>query len=136
MIGTSLWDYYFIRACILFLHHIAPLSAIYFVAIIFLHPAGYRVPLLLEIWAIAETLFLLLIYYPRNFLLQRAASHPEPLSREKRRELFHRCQDSIHDPERYISLWHRGAPPSDVKRDNIKGISRYQPDTIALRYNS
>lgn len=136
MIGNSLWDYCFIRACIFFLHYIAPLSAIYCVAILLLHPAGYRIPLVLEIWAILETLFLLLVYYPRNFLLQRAASHPEALSREKRRELFHRCQDSIQDPEHYISLWHRGAPSSEIKRENIKGNSRVHSSAIALKRDS
>lgn len=123
MIGTSLWDYCFIRACIVFLHYIAPLSAFYCVAIIILHPAGCRIPLVLEIWAIAETLFLLLIYYPSNRLLQREASHPESPPREKRRELFERCQKSIQNPESYISLWHRGAPLSDIKRENLKGKS-------------
>jgi len=136
MIGNSLWDYCFIRACILLLHYIAPLSAIYCVAILLLHPAGYRIPLVLEIWAIAETIFLLLIYYPRSFLLQRAACHPDSLSREKRRELFDRCQDSIQDPERYISLWHKGAPPSEIKRENMKGNSWTQSHAIALEPDS
>lgn len=136
MIGNSLWEYCFIRACIIFLHYIAPLSAVYCVTVLLLRPAGYRIPLIFEIWAIAETVFLILIYYPRNVLLQRAASHPELLPRERRRELFQRCHDSIEDPERYLSLWHKGASPSEIKRDNIKGSSRNDSYAIAVEYCS
>ena len=121
MIGTSYWDYVFIKACILLLHYIAPVSAIYCITVLVLRPTGYRLPLMLEIWAIAEAVFSALVYYPRNLSLQRAASHPETLSREERKELFQRCCDTIEDPERYLSLWHRGASPKDIKRDNVKG---------------
>lgn len=121
MINNSLWDYVFIRACILFLHYIAPLSTIYCCIIIVLRPSGYRMPLIIEVWALAETLFLLLIYYPRDLLLQRAAKHPALLSQEKRKELFKRCHGSIEDANHYIQLWHRGAPTSEIKRENIKG---------------
>ena len=121
MIGNSLQEYIFIRACILFIHYIVPLSTLYSIAILVLCPTGHRVPFLLEIWSIAELLFFLLIYYPRELWLQHAASHPEVVSRDKRGELFQRCTGSAEDLERYLSLWHRGASKAEIKRDNLKG---------------
>ena len=121
MIGNSIPEYLFIRACILFIHYIVPLSTLYSIVILILGPAKYRVPILLEIWSVAELLFLLLIYYPRELWLQKAASHPEVVPRDKRGELFQRCTDTAEDLERYLSLWHRGAPVTEVKRENLKG---------------
>ena len=120
MIGTSIWEYIFIRFCILSLRSVIPLSVFYCIV---LFPAGYRIALALEIWAVAETLFLILYLYPMNVSLQRAAIHPEVVSREERRRLFQRCSDTIDDPEHYISLWHKGAPLSKIKRENVKGRS-------------
>lgn len=120
MIGTSLWDYVFIRSCIFFLHFVAPMSAFYCVLILVLHPSAYRIPVALEIWALAETLFFLLIYLPRFYVLQQLVTHPPTRSREKRRELFHLCHESIVDPERYLSKWFKGAPIAEIRRENVK----------------
>ncbi len=120
MIGTSLWDYIFIRACILVLHFIAPLSALYCVVVLIVQPTAYRIPWVVEIWALAETLFFLLIYLPRFYILQHAATHPPTPGREKRRELFNLCHETIGDPERYLSKWFMGAPRSEIRRDNVK----------------
>jgi len=120
MIGTSLWDYIFIRLCIVFLHYVAPLSALYCVAVLILHPLSFRIPLVFEIWAVAETLFLFLLYFPRKYVLQHAAAHPEVPPRDKRRRLFELCHDTVDDPEVYLSKWFKGAPPSEIKRDNLK----------------
>lgn len=120
MINNSPASYAFIRTCIFFLHYIAPLSAAYCVTVLVLRPATYRIPLVLEIWAIAETAFFALIYAPRSIVLQRAATHPELLPREQRRELFKLCLDSVEDPEKYLSGWMRGAPASEIKRENVK----------------
>ena len=123
MIGTSTSEYLFIQACIYFLHYIAPLSAIYCIIVFALHPLGYRVPIWLEIWAVAEAIFLLLLYFPRKVILQRAASHPDTLPRVKRKELFQLCIDTVKDPEHYLKYWFRGAPRSDIRRENVKGTS-------------
>ena len=120
MIGTSLWDYVFIRLCIVCLHYIAPLSALYCVVILAICPTSLRIPLAFEIWAVAETLFLLLVYFPRKYVLQHAAMHPEIPSRVERRRLFELCHDTVDDPEEYLSKWFRGAPMSEIKRDNLK----------------
>ena len=121
MIGNSIWEYVFIRASILLLHYVAPLSALACVAVLIIRPPNYHIPLLIEIWAIAELFFLLLVFLPRDLLLQQAASHPGVLPRDKRRELFRRCSNTIENPERYLSLWHRGASPAEIKRENVKG---------------
>lgn len=121
MIGHSTGEYLFIQACIYFLHYIAPLSAFYCIFLLALRSPAYRIPLVLEIWAIAEAAFLLLLYIPRNILLQQAASHPEVLPKEKRKELFQLCLDTLDDPEHYLRGWFRGSPLSDIKRENLKG---------------
>lgn len=121
MINNSLMSYVFIRACIFFLHYFAPLSALYCVILLILRPSKYRIPPLFEIWAIAETAFFALIYIPRTIVLQKAATHPEIVSRQKRQALFQLCLDSIKDPENYLSGWMRGAPLSEIRRENVKG---------------
>lgn len=122
MINNSPASYAFIRACIFFLHYLAPLSAVYCVVILLLRPSTYRIPLVLEVWAIAETAFFALIYVPRAVVLQRAATHPDTHpGREQRRKLFKLCLNTVEDPEKYLSGWMRGAPASEIKRENVKG---------------
>ena len=99
MLGTSKLDYLFIRACIVFLRYIAPLSAVYCVATLVLRPSTYRIPWPLEIWAVAETLFYIFVYLPSSFLLQRVAVHPPSTSRENRRQLFDKCHQTIDNAE-------------------------------------
>ena len=99
MIGTSKLDYLFIRACIVLLQCIAPLSAVYCVATLVLRSSVYRIPWPLEIWAVAETLFYLLVYLPNSFLLQRAAVHPPGTTRQDRRQLFEKCHRTIDNAE-------------------------------------
>ncbi|KAL2051123.1 hypothetical protein ABVK25_008552 [Lepraria finkii] len=122
MIGTSTSEYLFIQACIYFLHYIAPLSAFYCTIVFALHPWGYRIPIWLEVWAVAETAFLLLLYFPRKVILQRAAFHPEASPRHKRKGLFQLCLHTVKDPEHYLKYWFRGASFSDIKRENVKEL--------------
>ena len=120
MIGTSKFDYLFIRACIIFLHYVAPLSALYCVVVLFIRPSKYRIPWPLEVWAVAETLFYLLLYLPRYYVLQRAAIHPAGASREKRRQLFELCLATVGQPEQYLSKWFKNASSLEIRRDNLK----------------
>ena len=99
MIGTSKLDYLFIRACIVFLQYIAPLSAVYCVATFMLRQSMYRIPWPLEIWAVAETLFYLLVYLHNSFFLQRPAFHPPAATRNDRRQLFKKCHQTIDNAE-------------------------------------
>ena len=125
MIGRSFKEYPFIRACIIFLHYIAPLCAFYCIIVLVLRLWPYRIPLGLEIWAIAETAFLVFLYYPNDFLIQRAAKHPEARSPDQRRELFNLCKDTIKDPDHYLRLWFRKAPLSEIRVDNVKQLYRW-----------
>ena len=125
MIGRSFAEYLFIRACILFLHYLAPLCALYCMIVLVLHPWPFRIPLAVEIWAAAETAFLLLWYYPTSIVSQRPAKHPPTRSLEQRRELFSLCKDTIQDPDHYLRLWFRDAPLSEIRKDNIKQLYRW-----------
>lgn len=108
--------------CIYFLHYIAPLSAFYCLTTIVVQSSKVRIPLLLECWAVLETLFLLLVSYPRHWTLQHAAIHPELISPQRRRKLFNMCMSTIQDPERYLQKWFRGASLSEIRRDNVKEL--------------
>lgn len=128
MIGTSMWEYIFIRGCAIGLHFIAPLSLLYCSIVLFLRAIGihdYRYPLILEIWLLAETAFFLFVYLPFNYYLQRAATHPELPPREGRRELFRQCHDNVPDPQRYLSKWFLNASAEDIKRENVKEFLRW-----------
>lgn len=123
MIGTSSFDYFFIRACITGLHYIAPLCIVYSLSIAALYgfrSAAYRIPLAIEILAVAETAFYLLAYLPYRAYLQQEASHPELLSREERKELFALCNENIPDAEQYLRKWFLDAPSEEIKKENVK----------------
>ena len=120
MIGDSLPEYIFIRLCIHFLHHIAPLSILYCVISLFLKPDVYRLPWLLEMCTLAEALFYIIVYLPRRHILQRAAVHPSTSSRDIRQELFQLCYETVPDPQQYLSKWFKHAPLSQIKRENVK----------------
>ena len=124
MIGTSLWDYIFIRTCIFFLHLIAPVSVIY-TLVNLLVGLPFQVPLALQAWLAFEASFYLAIYLPYNEYLQKAARHPEPLCRQDRRRLFKRCHETIPDPVQYLRKWFRGAPEAEIKRENVKDFFRW-----------
>lgn len=107
------------RTCIIGLRAITPISILY-CAVRFLHLVDYRAPVILELWAISETLFYLLFYIPRKRQLQEPAVHPPLPSREQRRLLFQKCSSNVPDHARYLRGWFMGAPLSEIKRDNLK----------------
>ncbi|KAF2005323.1 hypothetical protein P154DRAFT_518835 [Amniculicola lignicola CBS 123094] len=119
MIGTSIFDYIFIRSCIFALHWIAPLS-IFYCLVSLVYPAPFHVPLIFKVWAALETAFYVIVYRAWKVYLQKPAKHPELVSRERRRVLFDRCHDNIPDPERYLAKWFMDAPASEIKRENVK----------------
>ena len=124
MIGTSTFDYCFIQTCIYTLHGIAPLCAVYCILIFFLQPLPFRLPWLLEVWAFAEVLFLLL-YQARAVVLQRDAIHPPILPAAERKQLFRLCHDTIQDCERYLRMWFMDASPAEIRRGNVKELYRW-----------
>lgn len=123
MIGTSNFDYYFIRFCIVGLHYIAPICILYCISVVALYgskAAFFRFPLLIESVALAETLFYLVIYTPWRIYLQREAVHPPCPNRAERQELFALCNRNIPEPEAYLRMWFLGAPAEEIKRENVK----------------
>lgn len=124
MVGTSLWDYIFIRGCVIALHLVAPLSTTY-LASSWVIDLPFRLPRSLEIWLGLETAFYLLVFFPLRAHLQTPATHPATVSREDRRKLFWRCHDNIPDAERYIRKWFLDAPPEEIKRENVKQFFRW-----------
>ncbi|KAH7341169.1 hypothetical protein BKA66DRAFT_448342 [Pyrenochaeta sp. MPI-SDFR-AT-0127] len=124
MIGTSIHDYILIRFCIFVLHWIAPFSILYCLSSL-VYSAPFHVSRILQVWATLETAFYILVYHPRKIYLQRAATHPTPICRERRRLLFKRCHENIPDPERYLAKWFMDAPASEIKWENIKDFFRW-----------
>lgn len=130
MIGTSTIEYLILRACIIFLHHIAPTSLLYsahflvsFVLDQNLHV--HRLPFLVEFWLFSEAAFYTIVFLPYERYLQRAAIHPGALSQDERANLFARCNNNVSDPEKYIRQWLLGAKVDDIKRENVKEFIRW-----------
>jgi hypothetical protein len=123
MLGTSNFEYCFIRACITFLHCIGPLGILYCILLLSMYgfkATTYRLPILIECIAVAEALFYLFVYLPYSYYLQRETVHPPAPTRSERKELFELCNDNVMDPEAYLSKWFLGADISEIKRDNLK----------------
>lgn len=131
MIGTSIWEYVFIRVCIFCMQLIAPISVIYSVMswtpglhLPFL--TRIHVPEILERWLILEAVFYLLIYLPRKTTLRTSVTeHPALSSRDDRRRLFQRCHENIPEPGRYLQRWFKNAPEAEIKRENVKDFFRW-----------
>jgi hypothetical protein len=123
MIGTSIFEYIFIKTSVSLLRAVTPLSICYSLARPFFSP-----PVAVDIigaWPIAETCFYFLVYLPLRSWIQRPAVHPPLLSRDERQKLFERCQENVTDPETYLSMWFRDAPASEIKRENVKEFFRW-----------
>ncbi|ETS73156.1 hypothetical protein PFICI_15101 [Pestalotiopsis fici W106-1] len=122
MIGTSLYQFVFIRACIFALHYTSPLLllalGIQLVAI-GRSALSWRINQLFIAYCIVDLLYAVLIWWPYNKRLKDEARHPPPLSSADRRALFLKCADHIPDLERYLRLWFLGADSLDIKRDNV-----------------
>ncbi len=101
MIGSSIWKYIFIRTCILLLDLIAPLSTLYSLARLLVHPLAPP-PRILEVWLVLEAAFYLVVYLPRRAVLQRVAIPATTACRDDRRILFRRCYNNIPDP---TAIW-------------------------------
>ncbi len=124
MIGTSLLEYLFIRACIVGLQSVAPLSItyclIYLLSCITKLPISLDIPLPFRLWALAEVVFYGFVSVIYRERLQYEALHPPAPARNKRKELFELCNNNIPDPEAYLKKWFLEAPANEIKRDNVK----------------
>lgn len=130
MIGTSLAEYMFIRACILFLHNIAPTGVI-FTTWLLLRPflpqsiQCYRIPFPIEVWLVAEAVFFTGVFLPLRYSLQRSAIYHEPMSQEQRERLFRYCKSNLGDPEKYFSRWLMVTKNDHIKRENVSDFIRW-----------
>ncbi|KIJ19163.1 hypothetical protein PAXINDRAFT_166994 [Paxillus involutus ATCC 200175] len=118
MIGKSIPELIFIRTAILGFQLIAPASLLYLAwAIAVTH--AYDEPSALEFclltWAFIEAAFLLCVYLPRHYRLQKAADHPPHGSRTERQVLFQRCSEYLGNTN-YPRGWFRG---SGFRRNNV-----------------
>ncbi|OCH92258.1 alpha/beta-hydrolase [Obba rivulosa] len=117
MIGHSIPEYIFIRISIWSLQAVVPLSVAYTIA------SWYTGRFLYSPWlggyALLEAAFYVLVYLPRRFLLQKAAIHPPPLSREERRALFTRCCARLREVEDFTG-WFYSTTASSLKRENVR----------------
>lgn len=123
MIGTSFGEWVFIRLSILVLRYPAIVYTVFLGGQYLRYGSKARDHLVttsLIALLIAELVFALCIYWPATRRLSDAAVHPEPLSRNGRRALFHKCFDNVPNLESYIQGWFLGAEIADIERDNIR----------------
>lgn len=124
MIGTSTPEYIFIRACIISLKLVTPVSVVYTITRV----VGIqlpRAPAILETWFVLETLFYTLVYLPRRYYLQAPGPRPRPSSRDDRQELFARVMANTKDLDWYLRKWFLDSPMAEIKQDNIKEWLRW-----------
>ena len=124
MIGTSISEYVFIRVCIAGLRVITPLSILYCICLPVISRRS-RLPLWIGVWPIAETVFFLLFYLPRRWILQRPAMYPQTFPQPMRKALFNRCAEHVPNPEHYLTKWFKDAPLSEIRRENLKEFYRW-----------
>ncbi|KAH9931897.1 uncharacterized protein B0H18DRAFT_988515, partial [Fomitopsis serialis] len=117
MIGNSVPEYIFIRTSIAGLRLIAPLSFVYIFAS--WREGRFLYSPWLGAYALVEVCFYLFVYLPRSFLLQKAATHPPPLSRKEREALFGKCFVYIAQMN-MASGWFFGGDVSLIKRENMR----------------
>ncbi|KAI5923995.1 hypothetical protein F4810DRAFT_157726 [Camillea tinctor] len=127
MIGTSLPEYIFIRACIFLLQYTTPLClSIFLLRAIAVSHGDLALSLssttnrVLLAYSLLDTLYAIFLYVPYRRRLQQEAKHPPPLSAAGRRVLFERCLDHVPDLRRYLRLWFLGAEEAEVRRENVR----------------
>lgn len=124
MIGTSLLEYIFIRACIYSLQSIAPICILYSFLSVLAHATKLSLPINLpppfRFWALAELVFYIFVSLIYQEKLQHEALHPPAPSKSERQALFERCIANVSDQEAYLKGWFLDAPRQEIKRANLK----------------
>ena len=72
-----------------------------------------------RVWCAAESIFFLFFLWYRRHL-QRDANHPPLRSMKQRKALFAKIRREIHDPDRFLSGWFRGAKPESIGREDLR----------------
>ena len=121
MLNDTRTQLVFIRVVVLILHFIGPACTTYTAALARRALASRQWPsaTVLNVWCIAETAFyFFFLWYRRH--LQKEAIHPPLRTKEERKLLFEKVRSEIHDPERFLSGWFRGAKIEDIGREDLK----------------
>ena len=121
MIGTSVWELVFIRACIFVIQYSLLLSGCITAILFATQGTTIAFWIFCSLFAL-DALYGVFLYLPFKVRLSRAANHPELLTRPERDALFHQCWVNIPDPERYLRLWFLDGNPAEIKRDNVKEL--------------
>jgi pimeloyl-ACP methyl ester carboxylesterase len=118
--------HYFIRASIVLLRSIAPISGV-IVAYFAWTSSWPRTPFELVVfgYAFAEVFFFVCVYLPLCGYLQWPSTHPEPLSEERRHTLLNRIAENIPDPDSYLQKWFLDSPVDEIKSENMKEFERW-----------
>jgi hypothetical protein len=74
-----------------------------------------------RIWCVAESIFFLFFLWYRRHL-QRDAVHPPLRSMKQRKALFAKVRREVHDPDRFLSGWFRGAKPETIGREDLRSF--------------
>ncbi|EMC94174.1 hypothetical protein BAUCODRAFT_36646 [Baudoinia panamericana UAMH 10762] len=121
MMNNSLTEYVLIRIVILILHYIGPACSLYATKLAHRALVSSEWPALsvFQIWCVAEAAFYGFFLWYRVHL-QREATHPPLRSKAERKALFDKVRGEIHDVERFLSGWFRGARVEDIGRDDAK----------------
>ncbi|KAH8722939.1 hypothetical protein GQ44DRAFT_342004 [Phaeosphaeriaceae sp. PMI808] len=119
MLDHTIANYIFIRATILALRAVTPLS-IFIVSFSIAEPPHNAFRRFLLVWSLIETIFWTAVFIPRKRALQAPAQHPPSLSKDERKELFWKCWNKIPHPEYFISRWFLSARPGEIKSDNLR----------------
>lgn len=119
MLDDTWTQYLLIRSIILLLQWLGPACLGYT-----LWTIGKAWPAVPEIsvlrtWCAAESLFLIFFQWYRVYL-QREAAHPPLRSKKERKALFAQVRREVHDPDRFLSGWFRGAKAEDIGREDVK----------------
>lgn len=72
-------------------------------------------------WCAAESVFLIFFLWYRVHL-QREAIHPPLRSKKDRKALFAKVRREVHDPDKFMSGWFRGAKPEDIGREDLRSF--------------
>ena len=125
MIGKSLPEYLFIRACIFLLQYTTPICLAILAAQVAV--CGGLVAALSSLtgrlllgYAVADALYAVFVWRPYIRRLAEEAEHPPVPSRAERRAFLERCLAHMSDADRYLRLWFLGADASEIRRDNVR----------------
>lgn len=123
MLKDGLWTRTFIRTSILALRSVTPLSITYcvFRALGWVWTGKRTILRLVDVYAATESVFFLVVYLPRRWLLNSPASPSTLLETPEARErLFLKSWDASPDPREYLTGWFKGVTVEDLRSEDIK----------------